>query len=135
MTLKQRHAAALDALRILMDALDAPPDGGGRPGALYPWLEEEKKPARAVLAAEKDGMARRQPQAIKVIEGTIFPDDVDVQDSGRSLVCYVTEKNGAKEGMFVRLQSWNIGSQSHPEIGKFIGRKVRITVEALGCPD
>jgi hypothetical protein len=62
----------------------------------------------------------------------IKPTDVDTEDSGCAIICHVDGEGHENEdtGMFVRLQSWD-DDKKHVEIRKFIGRKVKITVETV----
>lgn len=67
-----------------------------------------------------------------VIEGFIDPkQDVSVEDNGCAVICDITEEPvDPKDGMFVKLQSWS-DMKIHQEIGKFVGRKIRVTIETI----
>lgn len=62
----------------------------------------------------------------------IEPPFIDTEDGGCAIICQVERKREKEEDpcMFVRLQSWD-DSKKHVEIKKFIGRKVKITIETI----
>jgi hypothetical protein len=70
-------------------------------------------------------------------------ESVEVEDSGAAVIVHV-EKDGREDGMFVRLQSYNMAAvtsrpkrtpehmeKHHPEIASFMGKRVRITIEEV----
>ncbi len=65
-----------------------------------------------------------------VIEAEITDEDRTVEEGGRALILEVNEGDGEDDGVFVRLQSWNT-FKAHSELVPFVGRRVRVTVEAL----
>jgi hypothetical protein len=68
---------------------------------------------------------------------------IEVEDGGAAVIVHV-EKDGRDDGMFVRLQSYNMAATTsrpkrtpkhmekhHPEIASFLGKRVRVTVEVI----
>lgn len=73
-----------------------------------------------------------------IYEGTVSEDTILSEDGGRALIWEDGEQVSPPEedrenGMFVLLQSWD-DFKSHEVFKRFVGRRVRITVEPLLSP-
>lgn len=66
----------------------------------------------------------------KVIESKIKTTEVDVEDGGQAMIATITEPTDTDNGMFIRIQSWD-EQLEHKEFKKFVGKKVRITIETI----
>lgn len=75
-----------------------------------------------------------------IFEELISKVEVDKQDSGQALIYTFNgikepydeseEMNGCEAGVFVRFQSWDTSKQ-HETFNKFIGKKVKVTIEVV----
>ena len=57
-------------------------------------------------------------------------DSVETQDEGRAKIYTVNVDNDANFGLFFQFHSWD-EEGNHEEFNKFIGRKIRITIETI----
>jgi len=67
---------------------------------------------------------------IVIFEQKIKERDVEVEDGGSAKIVCVDGAMQEDNGMFVKLQSWD-EELKHTDFNKFVGRKVRITVETI----
>lgn len=68
-----------------------------------------------------------------ILEDTLSPDTVDVEDGGRAIICTLNvdvSENAEDEGIYARIISWS-ENKNHADINKFIGKRVRVTIETL----
>jgi hypothetical protein len=56
--------------------------------------------------------------------------DAAIEDSGCAKIADVCGDDSFDGGMFVKLQSWS-EEQDHSVLDKFLGHKVRVTVEVI----
>ena len=65
-----------------------------------------------------------------IIEGQIFRNDVETEDGGQAKIVGLEQNAEDENGMFVKIQSWD-EEKKHEEFNKFVGRKVKITIETI----
>lgn len=65
-----------------------------------------------------------------VIETKIKKNEVDTEDGGQAKIVSLCNKPDEENGMFVQLRSWD-EDKKHDEFNKFVGRKVKITIETI----
>jgi hypothetical protein len=65
-----------------------------------------------------------------IIEGQIFRADVQTEDGGQAKIVTLAQHPEDENGMFVKIQSWD-ETLKHEEFEKFVGRKVKVTIEAI----
>lgn len=94
------------------------------PRPLPPALQEIVD-VKAKLATPVDG-----PGKYEAIVQPVIPNDLSIQDSGMAVIIDCGRVDDENAGMFVRLHSWS-ESKEHDQIRKFIGKRIRITVETI----
>ena len=67
---------------------------------------------------------------IHIIEETLHFGEMDKEDGGQFNGFTVNNAPAEDNGMFVKLCSWD-DNMEHTELNKFVGRKVRITIETI----
>lgn len=70
-----------------------------------------------------------------VFEELMAADDISREDGGRAMVFSIDNQidppdRDSTAGPFVRFQSWD-DAKEHSEFRKFIGKRVRITIEVV----
>jgi hypothetical protein len=70
------------------------------------------------------------PKHKHVIKAEFKNEEVDTQDGGQAKIISLCNKPDEENGMFVQLRSWDENLE-HKEFKKFIGRKIKITIETI----
>jgi len=65
-----------------------------------------------------------------IIVCTLKERDVDTEDGGQAKIFSTSLNEDEDNGMFVKVCSWD-ENNNHDEFNKFIGRKIKITIETI----
>ena len=64
-----------------------------------------------------------------IIDCHFNSDEIDTEDGGQAKIFTISEDD-LDNGMFVRICSWDKNGK-HDEFNKFVGRKIKITIETI----
>lgn len=68
---------------------------------------------------------------IHIVKETSFDEkDIKVEDGGAYKEIYAMNNPDEDNGMFIKICSWN-NNAKHKEFDKFIGKKVKVTIETI----
>ena len=65
-----------------------------------------------------------------IIVCTLKERDIDTEDGGQAKIFATSLNQEEDNGMFVKVCSWD-ENNNHDEFNKFIGRKIKITIETI----
>lgn len=67
---------------------------------------------------------------VHIIKTYLNPAHIDIDDNGQAKI-FTCENSEDENRMFIRIQSWD-ETKKHEEFNKFVGRKIKITIETVG---
>lgn len=73
---------------------------------------------------------KRKETNIKTFIGNFNEEDIENEDGGCAKIITFDNEDNEMNGMFVRIQSWD-ETLKHEDFNKFLGKKVRITIETI----
>lgn len=65
-----------------------------------------------------------------IIKCYFDPEEIEVEDGGQAKIFAADNPTMEDNGMYVRLISWD-EHKLHTDFNKFVGKKIRITIEEL----
>jgi hypothetical protein len=66
---------------------------------------------------------------IHIIDCYFNSDEIDIEDGGQAKI-FTASKDDLDNGMFVRVCSWD-ENKNHEDFKKFVGRRIKITIETI----